>query len=105
DLAPEVSLAGLNLLRHRIAVAGKPAFQDIRDVDLVPAQADPRKQLLEPLSGGADERNSLLVLVKPWCLTDEHELGIRIAGAEDDLRAACRERAPGAAGDLISEGG
>src|SRR5581483_12148884 len=62
DLAEEMRLAGLDLVRLRVAVSGRAAFQNIRDVHVLAAQADPEQELLEQLSGLADERHALLVL-------------------------------------------
>ena len=50
-------------------------------------QADLAEQLVEQLAGLADERQALLVLVAPGRLADEHQVGVGVAGAEDDGRA------------------
>src|SRR6185312_5142648 len=76
------------------------AFQDIRDVDVAAREADLGEQLLEQLPRLADERQPLLVLVEAGRLADEHQVGMRIAGAEDDLRASLRQPASRAAGNL-----
>ena len=52
----------------------------------------PGEQLVEQLPGLADEREALLVLVEAGRLADEHQLGVGVPDAEDDLRAALRER-------------
>ena len=49
------------------------------------------KQLVEQLAGGADERDPELVLLRARRLADEHEVGVRVAGPEDDLRPRARE--------------
>ena len=104
DLAEEVALARLDLVRLRVAVAGRPALEDVRDVDVAARHPDLREQLLEQLPGLADERQALLVLVEARRLADEHQVGVRIAGAEHDLRPPLREPAAGAAGDGIGVG-
>ena len=43
----QVGPAGLDLDRLRVAVAGGPAFQDVRDEDVLAAQLDPLEQLVE----------------------------------------------------------
>ena len=48
-----------------------------------------------------DERVALLVLVEAGRLADEHQVGVRVPDAEDDLRAALGEPALHAAGGLI----
>ena len=45
------------------------------------------------MPGLPDERHTLLVLVEPGRLADEHQLGVGVTGAEDDVRAPGRERA------------
>src|SRR5205807_2877896 len=82
DLAPEMALAGLDLLRYRIAVTRWTAFQHVGDVDLFARESDAGEQLLEQLPGGADERDSLLVLVKAGRLAHEHQIGMRLTRAE-----------------------
>jgi hypothetical protein len=100
DLAEEMRLAGLDLVRHRIAVARWPAFQDVRHEDQVPAEPDAGEKLVEELPRLADERESLLVLVEARGLADEHQVRVRVPVPEDDLRPAFREAAARAAGDL-----
>ena len=77
------------------------AFQDIRDIDLSPREANPSEQCVEQLPRLADERHALLILVEARGLTDEHQVGVRVAAAEDDLRPACGERAARTAKSLV----
>ena len=93
DLAEEVRLARLDLVRLRIAVAGRPAFQDIRHEHVVARDPDPGQELVEQLPRLADERDALLVLVEAGSLADEHQVGVRVARAEHDLRPSLREPA------------
>ena len=51
-----------------------------------------REQLVEQSAGLADERQALLVLVGARRLADEHQVGVGVAGAEDDRRARLGER-------------
>ena len=52
-----------------------------------------------------DERNALNVFVSPRRLADEHQIGVRIADAEDDLLPAERaELAPHAVADVLANG-
>ena len=60
-------------------------------------EADPPEQLGEEPAGAADERQPLAVLLRPGRLADEHQVGVGVAGAEDDLCAGLGERAQGAA--------
>ena len=105
DLLPEMALARLDLVRLRVAVPGRAALQDVRYVDVLAPKADSGEQLLQQLPGLADERHALLVLVEARRLADEHQVGVRMARAEDDLRPALREPAPGAARDRVREDG
>ncbi len=100
DLAEEVALAGLDLVGHRVAVPGRPALDHVRDVHVLAGHADPAQELVEELARLADERVALLVLVEAGRLADEHQLGVRVPDAEDDLGAALGKAAARAAGDL-----
>ena len=64
----------------------------------------PARSLSSELAGLADERDSLLVLVEAGRLADEHQVCVRVTGAEDDLRATACEHAPRAAGRLVRVG-
>jgi len=99
-LAEEVPFSCLDLVRHRIAVPGRPALDHVRDVHVVAGHADPTQELVQELPRLADERVALLVFVEARRLADEHQLGLRVANAEDDLGAALGETAARAAGDL-----
>ena len=85
----------------RVAVPGRPALQDVRDEDVRAREPDAAEELVEELPGLTHERHALLVLVESRRLADEHEVGVRAPGAEDDLRAALREGATGAARGLL----
>ena len=41
---------------QRVAVARRPALQDVGDVDVLAGEPDPVEQLVEQLAGAADER-------------------------------------------------
>src|SRR5207247_2471900 len=100
DLTEQVALAGLDLLWHRVAVPRGPALDHVRDVDVLPGHADSAEELVEELPSLADERVALLVLVEAGRLADEHQLGLGVAHAEDDLGAALGKAAARAAGNL-----
>ena len=104
DLPEQMPFAGLDLLRQRIAVAGRPALYDICHIDIVPRHPDPLEQLAEQLPGGAHERDALLVLVEARRFADEHQLRCRRARAEDDLRPRLGERTLLAARDNVAVG-
>ena len=93
-------LARLDLIRLRVAVPGRPAHDDVRDIDVVALQPHAGEQSVQQLSGLTDERDPLLVLVEARSLADEHQVGARIAGAEHDLRPPLGEPAARARGGL-----
>ena len=97
-------LAGRDLLLHRVAVARRAALQDVGDEDVGALQPDAAEQLVEQLSRLADEGDPLLVLVEAGRLADEHQLGVRVSGAEDDLRASGRKRTTRACCGLVCVG-
>ena len=70
-----------------IAVPGRPALEHVRDEDVGAREPDPLEQPVEQLPRLTHERNPLLVLVEARRLADEHQVGVRAPGAEDDLRA------------------
>lgn len=73
DLCIEERRAGRDFFRRGFAVFRRPAFHDIRDEDVVAAHGHGGQQLLEELTGPADKRPSLLVLVEPGTLPDEQD--------------------------------
>ncbi len=101
DLPEEIRLARLDLVGHRVAVAGRAALDDVGDVDLGAGEPDALEQPVEELAGLADERVALLVLVEARRLADEHQVGVGVAHAEDDLRAPFGEPAASAAGGFL----
>ena len=84
-LVEQVGAAGLDLDRLRVAVAGRPAHQHVGDEDLVALEPDPLEQLGQQPTGPAHERQSLAILLGPRRLAHEHQVGVGVAGAEDDL--------------------
>src|SRR5207302_340986 len=56
DLPPEVAFAGFDLVGLRIPIPRWSALEDVHDVHLLSREADAGEQLLEELSGCADER-------------------------------------------------
>ena len=99
-----MALTGLDLVWHRVAVPWGPALDHVRDVHVRTGHADPAEELVEELPRLADERIALLVLVEARRLADEHQLRVRVADAEDDLRAPFVETAARAPCDLSREG-
>ena len=103
-LLEQVGLAGLDLQRLRVAVAGRARLQHVGDEDLLAREPDLFQQLVQQLAGAADEGQALAVLFGPRRLADEHQLGIGVAGPEDRLGPGLVQGAFGAGGDLLVEG-
>src|SRR5689334_4018368 len=83
NLLQQERLARLDFVRFRIAVVRRPAFDDIRNVDLRSRQAGGLQEFVEQLSRRANERLTLLILVESRRFSDEHYRGVWIADAED----------------------
>lgn len=85
--------AGLHLLRGGFAVSITlpggiwPAFQDVGDVHRFPAKAHGPDHFGQELTGLADKRLALDVLVRAWSFADEHQPGIDVAHAKDNVFA------------------
>ena len=93
----DADLAGLG-----VAVAGRPALEDVRDEDVLARQSDALDQRGQELAGLAHERDALAVLVVARGLAHEHEVGVRVAAADHHLRAALAEGAPHALRHLVT---
>lgn len=61
---------------HRVAVLGRPAFNHIRDEDLLPVRANRGQEPVQELPRGTDEGPALPVFVVPRALANEHQVGV-----------------------------
>jgi predicted short-subunit dehydrogenase-like oxidoreductase (DUF2520 family) len=104
DLLVQVGLAGVDLVRQRVAVARRTALEDVGDEHVAPLQADLAQQLVEQLAGPPHERQPLEVLLLTGGLPDEHQVGVGVAGPEDDLGAPLVQRAACAGACLLVQG-
>ena len=68
DLRAQERLAGLDLVGLRVAVARRAALHDVRDVDLLAAEAHRLDHLREELARLADEGLALAILVRAGTL-------------------------------------
>src|SRR5256885_4328811 len=75
QLLPEVWRTRLDLVRHRVAVHGRPALKNIRDVDIGAAERNASEQRVEQLARGTHEGFALAVLVEAGRLADDHDVG------------------------------
>src|ERR1700704_1939214 len=103
--ATGVDLGGIGLLVQATLALWLPfeVLDGVGDIDA--AAIDPRllERLVEDTSGGADERFAFLVLAIARLLSDEHDLGVLGAFAEDGLGAGLVEVAGPAAGGRLAQ--
>src|ERR1035437_5260944 len=93
----------------RVEILRRTALHHIADVNVLAKQFDAflfRRvfdHLGEQLSGAADERDALRVLVCAGAFTDEDQRGLWIANAEDDLVAGLGEAAAAAIAHVLDD--
>lgn len=111
DLFFQPRQACLHLVEFRLAVAALAgghvgtAFENVRDVNVRALESHRLDHLREELTRAANKRLTLLVFIGSGGFPDEHEIGIRIAHAEDDLRAGFdKMRTPRAGQSGFSQG-
>ncbi len=90
----------MRLFGGRRAVAGRAAAVDVADEHVVALEPDGLDDLVEELSGAADEGSSARVLVGARRLADEHQARVRLALGVDDGVAPLVERAADALADV-----
>ena len=100
ELAPQIRGASRDLGRLRVAVARRPAFDDVGDEHVLAPPANAFEQLVEQTASSADERPTLLVLVVARAFAHEHHLGVGMALPRHSQGALLMERAAGADSDL-----
>src|SRR6185295_20010551 len=86
-------LAGLDLDRLRVAVAGRPTPQDVGYPHLLAGNADLAEQLGQQRPGATDKGQALAILLGARGLAYEHQLRVGVAAAEDHVRAGLGQRA------------
>jgi len=101
DLTEQIVLTGRELVRVRVAVVRRPAFERIRNKHIFPVHSDLAEQPVEQLPGLADERQPHPVLVGPGRLPDEHQVGVGVAGPEHDGRPGFMQGARDAISSLV----
>jgi hypothetical protein len=112
NLRAEIRKADVHLIPGGFAIPAtlgrhvRAAFQNVGDVDFVAGELHGGDHLGEELACPADKRLPLLILVRSGSLADKHELGLRVAHAEDHLSTGFGQmRADGAGGSVFFEGG
>src|SRR5580765_2581282 len=87
DLPHEKWRAGVALVALGRAIPRWAALHDIRDVDLLAAEAHGLDHVVEKLSSAPDERLALNVFIISSSFTNEHEISVGVTYTEDDLLA------------------
>src|SRR3989442_985685 len=103
EVAAQPYVACRDLLGQRVTVLRWPVADDVGDEDLAPIEADAGQELVEVLSGSADEWLSLEVLVVAGSLAQEEDPGLRRALSGDRLPGAAMKRTRGAAADPVGD--
>src|SRR2546427_3768713 len=100
-----VDLSGVRLLVQATLALRLPfeVLDGVRDVGAAAVDTCLLERLVEDTSGGADERFSFPVLPIAGLLSDEHDLGVLGAIAEDGLGAGLVEVTGAATGGRLAE--
>jgi hypothetical protein len=85
DLAVEVLPTVRHFLRFRRAVAGRPAFDHVANVDFFPLEPGSDQDAVEELSRGADERFAESIFVRARGLADQQQRRVNRPDAEHRL--------------------
>ena len=87
-------LTGSNLIRLRIAILGRPAFDHVSDVHILPPQLHAfSNDFGEQLPGPADKRLAFQIFVTSGRLANKDEFGPWVTRAKNDLGAPLAELA------------
>src|SRR6266850_2533341 len=81
-------ITGSNLIRFRVSVVGRPAFQDVADVNVFALEGDGFDDLRQKLARAAHEGQTLLIFVVARRFAHKDEFGTGIPGAEHDVGPA-----------------
>lgn len=87
DLLVQIGEAAAALLGQGVAVVRRTMLEDVRDVDIFTAEFDRFEDVGEELARLAHEGLALEVLVLAGGLANEHEIGIGVSDAENEVRA------------------
>src|SRR6266850_7802664 len=86
DLFSEKRLAGGDFIRFRIAIFRWPAFDDVRDVNVVALEPHTfGDDVGQKLAGASDKGLALKIFVAPRSLADKHQLSVGIAHAKNQV--------------------
>src|ERR1700730_3439722 len=100
DLTKQKRLARRDLVRFRIAVFGRPALDNIANIDLLTRESHATFDYIrEQLTRSTDERLAAGIFIGAGSFADKHKLGVGVAYAEDQVRAKRGELATGTVAD------
>ena len=97
DLFHQIRAARLHFSRRRRPIPKtarrcvRPAFKDVRDVNVFSREIHRLNNFCQQLSGASDEWFALLIFVHTGRFTDEHQIGVGISYSEYCLRAGAGE--------------
>ena len=90
-----------DLLRKRIAVIGRPALQNVGNVYLATGKSDRLHDFIQELPCPSHEGFARPVLICARCLTNHHQIGIRVTDPENRIRSSLIERSKNCVGYIV----
>jgi small subunit ribosomal protein S1 len=104
DLPLQEGLARVDLVGSGVAVLRRPALHHVGDVHLGSLQTEHVHQhLVEHLPGRPHEGLPGAVLLLPGPLPDDHEVGLGVSDAVDDVATPLAEPAAGAVAEVVAD--
>jgi hypothetical protein len=88
--------AGILLCGERIAILGRTAFENVRDINVLALDVNRVKETVEKLTRATDEGSTRKILLLTGCFADEHKVGLSVARAENTIRSRFAKRTPAA---------
>ena len=87
NLLQEKRLTRFHFVLLWIAIVGRPALDDVRNVDVIARETCRGEEVVQELAGCSDERFPFLIFIETRRFPDEHDTGVRIPDAEHNLTA------------------
>ena len=103
DLPIEVWPACGSLIRRRVPVVRRPAFQDIGNENVLPGKPQGQQHLVQKLACPPDERLAAAIFLGARRFANDHQFRFAIAHPEDGLRAAFMQGTTRAMPDSVAE--
>ena len=91
NLTEQEGLARADLVRFWIPILWWTTLDDVRNIHVVTRQIDRLDDLRQQLPGAANERNPLAIFVPAGRFTNEHQVCVGIAHAEDKGCPCCMQ--------------